>query len=263
MEHESLIVKEIDKIAIITLNRPEIFNALSVQVDQELKEALSSCGANKKIRAVILNGNGPGFCSGHDFSEMEGEISIFEFREIFGGINKIVDVILKMDKPVIAAVHGVVAAGGCLLTTMCDLVVASEDTKFSTPGINVGLTCFSPMLAVCQYAHRKKALELALTGESISAEEAQKIGLVNRVVSREKLNEEAMQLAETVAEKSPVAVGLGKMFFYAIADMNYNNAMEYAREMLSINAMAKDFKEGLNAFFEKRKPNWNDTQDVS
>jgi enoyl-CoA hydratase/carnithine racemase len=256
MGYETLITEERGKIAIVTLNRPEVINALSVQVDQELKDVFSTYAENKGIRAIILKGNGPGFCSGHDFREMREDISVLKFREIFGGINEIVEVIIGMDKPVIAAVHGVVAAGGCLLAAMCDMLVASKDSQFSTPGINAGLTCFSPMLAVCQYAHRKKALELALTGESISADEAYKIGLVNRVVPREKLNQVALQLAETIAEKSSVAVGLGKMFFYASAGMSFPNAMEYAREMLSINAMTKDFKEGLNAFFEKRKPNW-------
>ena len=256
MGYGTLIMEERGKIGMITLNRPEVINALSLQVDRELKDSLCAFAANDGIRAVIVKANGPGFCSGHDFREMKGDISVLEFREIFEGINEIAEVIIKMNKPVIAAVQGVVAAGGCLLAVVCDLIVASEDARFSTPGINVGLTCFSPMLAVCQYAHRKKGLELALTGESIGADEAHKIGLINRVVPREKLNEVALQLAETIAGKSPVAVGLGKLFFYATADMNFNNAMEYAREMLSINAMAKDFREGLNAFFQKRKPKW-------
>lgn len=243
------------RIAYVTMNRPEKRNALSVAHMQELIACFRAIGEDRTIAAVILRGNGPAFCAGHDLNELVGRTPDF-YRYVFDVCTTLMDTIQSIPQPVIAQVHGMATAAGCQLVATCDLAVASEDARFATPGVKIGLFCSTPMVAVSRNLPRKKVMEMLLTGEPISAQEALHYGLVNRVVPREALEAETRALAEKIAAASPFVVGLGKQAFYRQLEMPQPQAYAYAREVMSFNALAADAQEGICAFLEKRPPRW-------
>jgi enoyl-CoA hydratase/carnithine racemase len=239
----------------ITMNRPEKRNALSLAHMQELINCLGAIGEGKEAQVVILCGNGPAFCAGHDLSEMVGRDPEF-YRHLFDVCCELMETIQKIPQPVIAEVHGVATAAGCQLAATCDLVVASEDARFATPGVKIGLFCSTPMVALSRSVGQKRSLEMLLTGEFISAEEALAEGLVNRVVPAEELEAATRVLADKIAEASPLVVGVGKQAFYRQLEMPTEQAYAYTKEVMSFNASFADAQEGICAFLEKRKPEW-------
>jgi enoyl-CoA hydratase/carnithine racemase len=253
-EFANLLVER-GKSARITLNRPERRNALSLELMQELIRALESVAADPESRTIVLDGPGPVFSSGHDLSEMIGRDLGF-YQQLFDTCTVLMETIHRVPQPVIAKVHGVATAAGCQLVATCDLAVASDDARFATPGVRIGLFCSTPMVAVSRAIGRKRAMEMLLSGELIDAETAMAWGLLNRVVPKDRLREAAEELALKVAEASSFVVALGKQAFYTQVDLDQKKAYEYTREVMSTNAIADDAQEGMTAFLEKRKPCW-------
>jgi len=242
-------------VALVTMNRPKKRNALSLDHMQELTTCLKAIGEAGESPVVILRGNGPAFCAGHDLSEMVGRDPAF-YRHLFDVCCELMQTIQAIPQPVIAQVHGVATAAGCQLAATCDLVVASGDARFATPGVKIGLFCSTPMVALSRAVGQKKAMQMLLTGEFISAEEALAEGLVNEVVPAGELEAETRTLAEKIAEASPLVVGVGKQAFYRQLEMSTEEAYAYTKEVMSFNATFADAQEGMCAFLEKRKPEW-------
>ncbi len=253
MEYQTLLVEQRGKVGVITLNRPKVRNALNSQLMDEIVQALLKFDEDPRVTVVVLKGAGGTFCSGHDFAELHGK-PLTDLRRTFGKSVQVLQTITAIKKVVIAAVNGYATAMGCALAAGCDLVIASEEAKFQTPGVNVGFACVTPMAAVYRSVGRKKCLELIITGEAIDAVEAERIGLVNKVVPQKDLEAAVFELAERIASKAPLALQFGKQAFYAMADMEHNQAYKYAVEMISINADTEDGREGMAAFVEKRPP---------
>jgi enoyl-CoA hydratase/carnithine racemase len=239
----------------LTMNRPEKRNALSLAHMQELIHCLKSVGEGREAQVVVLAGSGPAFCAGHDLSEMVGRDPEF-YRHLFDVCCELMETVQAIPQPVIAKVHGVATAAGCQLAATCDLVVASEEARFATPGVKIGLFCSTPMVALSRAIGQKKAMEMLLTGDFVSAEEALATGLVNKVVAAEDLDSETQRLAEKIAEASPLVVGVGKQAFYRQIEMPVEQAYAYTKEIMSFNASFADAQEGICAFLEKRKPEW-------
>jgi enoyl-CoA hydratase/carnithine racemase len=244
-----------DRVAYVTLNRPEKRNALSIEHMNELIHCLQAIGRGREAAAVIVRANGPAFCAGHDLGEMIGQSPDF-YRHEFDVCCELMETIQKIPQPVIAQVQGIATAAGCQLVASCDLAVAAETAKFATPGVKIGLFCSTPMVAVSRAIGRKKALEMLLTGEPITAAEALQYGLINRVVPAADLEAATRALAEKIAASSPFVIGLGKQAFYRQLDMPQDLAYAYAKEVMSLNALAADAQEGMCAFLEKRSPKW-------
>src|SRR5918999_5593908 len=242
-------------VALVTMNRPKKRNALSLNHMRELISCLKAIGEARESLVVVLRGNGPSFCAGHDLSEMLGRDPEF-YRRLFDVCCELMQTIQAIPQPVIAQVHGVATAAGCQLAATCDLVVASKEARFATPGVKIGLFCSTPMVAVSRAVGQKKSMEMLLTGGFISAEEALAEGLVNRVVSAEDLETETRSLAEKIAEASPLVVGIGKQAFYRQLGLPTEQAYAYTKEVMSFNASFADAQEGMCAFLEKRKPEW-------
>lgn len=243
-------------IARVTLNRPERRNALSFALMRELIECLRSIGESDKTRVVIMSAMGNVFSSGHDLNEMRGR-TITESRQLFDACVEMMGAIQKIPQPVIAEVQGMATAAGCQLVAACDLAVAAEEARFATPGVRIGLFCSTPMVALTRAIGRKRALEMLMTGTPIDARTAAEWGLVNRVVPAARLREETLALAGQIAEASPLTVGIGKQAFYTQIDLDQAKAYDYAKEVMSLNAMAADAQEGIGAFLEKRNPCWS------
>ena len=242
-------------VAYVTMDRPSKRNALSLAHMQELTSCFQEIGESKEITIVILRGEGPAFCAGHDLSEMIGR-DPDTYRHIFDVCCVMMDTIQGIPQPVIAQVHATATAAGCQLAATCDLVVASEEARFATPGVRIGLFCSTPMVALSRAVGQKKSMEMLLTGEFVSAEEALAYGLVNRVVPAEELEAEARSLADKISEASPLVVGVGKQAFYRQLEMPTEQAYAYTKEVMSFNATFQDAQEGMGAFLEKRKPEW-------
>jgi enoyl-CoA hydratase/carnithine racemase len=253
--YEHILFEADGAIAHVTMNRPEKRNALSLAHMQELIRCLKAIGEGKEAQVVVLGGDGPAFCAGHDLSEMVGRDPEF-YRHLFDVCCELMETIQTIPQPVIAKVHGVATAAGCQLAATCDLVVASENARFATPGVKIGLFCSTPMVALSRAVGQKKAMEMLLTGEFISAEEALAEGLANKVVSAEKLEAETRALADRIADASPLVVGVGKQAFYRQVEMPVEQAYAYTKEIMSFNASFADAQEGICAFLEKRKPEW-------
>ena len=250
------IVFEVDgQIARITMNRPEKRNALSLAHMQELTSCFKAIGESREASAVVLAGNGPAFCAGHDLSEMIGRDPDF-YRRIFDVCCELMETVQAIPQPVIAMVHATATAAGCQLAATCDLIVAAEEARFATPGVKIGLFCSTPMVALSRAVGQKKAMEMLLTGDFISAQEALAEGLVNKVVPAEELESETRKLAEKITEASPLVVGVGKQAFYRQVEMPVEQAYAYTKEVMSFNASFADAQEGMCAFLEKRKPEW-------
>jgi enoyl-CoA hydratase/carnithine racemase len=258
-----LLRETLDSVAVLTLNRPATRNSLSEGLIAELHAALKEIHEDAKVRAVVIAANGPAFSAGHDMKELTERRSDADrgrayFAEIINACSAMMQAIVHLPKPVIAAVQGVATAAGCQLVASCDLAVASEAASFATPGVDIGLFCSTPMVALSRNVPRKQAMEMLLTGEPVSAQTAQEIGLVNRVVAAGTERDAAIALAQKVALKAAYTVKLGKAAFYRQAEMSLADAYRYAAEVMTENMMARDAEEGIGAFIEKREPKWQD-----
>src|SRR6267378_2226285 len=243
-------------VAFLTLNRPAQYNALSEEMLAALHATLDALSTDASVRVVVLGGAGKAFCAGHDLKQMKATRSLEYYRRLFDVCSRLMMRIQSMPQPVIARVHGTATAAGCQLVAMCDLAVASDDARFAVSGINVALFCSTPSVPLARNISRKQAMEMLLTGDFIDAATAKFRGLVNRVVSIEKLDAEVRALADAILAKSPVAVTIGKKMFYKQIEMGMEAAYEYASEVMVCNMMAEDVGEGIDAFTQKRAPNW-------
>ena len=241
--------------AIVTLSRPERRNALSLALMEELIACLDEISRDGEMRVVILAAAGKVFCSGHDLSEMTGR-NVNEYRRIFDVCSELMMKIAAIPQPVIAQVQGVATAAGCQLVASCDLAIASEDAWFATPGVKIGLFCTTPMVALTRAIGRKRALEMLLTGRPVDARAAADWGLINQAVPAADLESATRKLAAKVAEASSLVVSIGKQAFYTQIDLDLEKAYAYAKEVMSLNAMAADAQEGVGAFLAKRAPCW-------
>ena len=253
-----LLEERADGVLRLTLNRPEARNALSIELMTALVAALGRAADDPHSRVVVIAGAGPAFCAGHDLRELRQDPRRETYQRIFALCSELMLAIVRLPKPVIAEVHGVATAAGCQLVATCDLAVAAEDARFATPGVNIGLFCSTPMVALTRAVGRKAAMEMLLTGKLIDAETAQAIGLVNRVVPRESLRDAVDDLAREIAGKSAVVVKIGKEAFYRQAELDLAAAYRYAAEVMTTNMLARDAGEGIDAFLAKREPVWHD-----
>src|SRR5262244_1621016 len=256
MEKSQYLLVEADApVAVVTMNRPERRNALSLALMEELIACFRSLGQNGEIRVIILAANGPAFSAGHDLSELIDR-QIGDYRHVFDVCTDLMTVIQSIPQPVIAEVQGIATAAGCQLVATCDLAVASDQSQFATPGVRIGLFCTTPMVALTRAIGRKRALQMLLTGELVDARTAADWGLVNQVVPAAELRPAALRLAERIAEASALVVAIGKQAFYTQIDLDQPKAYAYAKEVMSMNALAADAQEGIGAFLGKRAPCW-------
>ena len=254
-----VLLKEHDRgVLRLTLNRPDARNALSTALMSALLEALGRAATEPQARVVVIAGAGPAFCAGHDLREMRTDQRRETYERVFAQCSELMLAIVRLPKPVIAEVHGVATAAGCQLVATCDLAVAAEDARFATPGVNIGLFCSTPMVALTRAVGRKAAMEMLLTGKLIDAETARAIALVNRVVPREGLRDAVDDLAREIAGKSALVVKIGKEAFYRQAELDLAAAYRYAAEVMTTNMLARDAGEGIDAFLAKRAPIWHD-----
>ena len=251
----NLVLHEEGPAARIILNRPDKRNALSLELMEELIEALGAIGGRPEIRAIVLEGAGPAFSAGHDLGEMVGREPEF-YDRLFDVCTVLMETVHRVPQPVIAKVHGMATAAGCQLVASCDLVVASEEARFATPGVRIGLFCSTPMVPISRAVGRKRAMGLLLTGEPIDARTAADWGLVNRVVPAGQLEAAVQELVAAVARSSPLTVEIGKEAFYAQVDLPEHEAYEHTKGVMARNAAAADAQEGMCAFLEKRPPTW-------
>ena len=251
-----LLRQDREGIAILTLNRPQARNAISIALMEELSVALAALARDPAVKVVILAAAGPAFCAGHDLKELRSLPRREAYESVFRHCSEVMLAILRLPKPVIARVQGIATAAGCQLVASCDLAVAAEGARFATPGVNIGLFCSTPMVALSRAVPRKQAMEMLLTGEPISASEAVAVGLINRAVPEAKLEDALRTLAAKIAESSPNIVSLGKEAFYRQIDMPQRSAYKYAAEVMTFNATMADAHEGITAFLRKRKPRW-------
>ena len=255
MSYRDLKFRVEDGIGFLTLNRPEKRNALSMSLMSEMIDVLESIRGNAEVRVVVIAAEGPVFSSGHDLSEMQEGDAVF-YRSVFQACTDMMEAIRALPQPVIAQVQGMATAAGCQLVAACDLAVASREARFATPGVRIGLFCHTPQVPLSRAVGRKRALEMLFTGRPISAEEAERYGLVNRVVAAEELERETKALAAEIAKASPLVLALGKESFYRQVEKGEKEAYGYTKEMMSLNALTADAREGISAFLQKRKPEW-------
>jgi enoyl-CoA hydratase/carnithine racemase len=248
-------------VAVLTLNRPAARNALSLAMLDALHKAFDALGADTSVAAIVLAANGPVFSSGHDLKELtahraDADKGLAFYSEAMTRCSAMMLAIVACPKPVIAAVQGTATAAGCQLVATCDLAIAAEEAHFATPGVNIGLFCSTPMVALSRNVVRKRAMEMLLTGDMLSAADAVEYGLVNRAVPAADLLPQAIALAEKIAAKSPLTVAIGKRAFYAQAEMPLAEAYSYAAQVMVDNMMTRDAEEGIGAFLGKRPPEW-------
>ncbi len=243
-------------VAMLTLNRPDQYNALSQALLTALQNALDAIAADRSIRVVVIAGSGRAFCAGHDLREIRAHSDPAFHRALFEQCGQVMLTINRLPQPVIARVHGIATAAGCQLVAACDLAVATDNARFAVSGINVGLFCSTPAVALSRNLGRKQAMELLLTGEFIDAPTALQQGLINRVVAPDQLDATVWQLAETIANKTPLAISMGKALFYRQLEMGLEDAYAHASETMACNLNSEDAREGIDAFIAKRKPEW-------
>lgn len=248
-------------VAVVVLDRPQQRNALSVAMMAALHGELASLGSDPSVSAIVIAAEGPAFCAGHDLKELtshrtDGDGGRIFYTETMTRCSELMQAIVSCPKPVIAAVHGVATAAGCQLVATCDLAVASQDSRFATPGVNIGLFCSTPMVALARNVSRKRAMEMLLLGDMLTAEEALSYGLVNRVVPQGQAREGALSFARTIASKSPLTMAIGKKAFYDQIEMPLASAYDYAAKVMVENMLKADAEEGIGAFLEKRAPVW-------
>jgi enoyl-CoA hydratase/carnithine racemase len=256
MSYQHLIRSTDGQLGIITLNRPDRRNALSLDLMRELISCLDEMTRETNIRAIVLAASGKVFSSGHDLSEMVGR-TVNDYRRLFDVCTELMMKIQSIPQPVIAQVQGVATAAGCQLVATCDLAIASDQAAFATPGVKIGLFCTTPMVALSRAVGRKRAMEMLLTGKLVDAATAADWGLVNRVVPAAELESATRELACKIAQASSFTVALGKQAYYAQIDLDQPKAYAYAKEVMTLNALAHDAQEGMSAFLEKRVACWS------
>ena len=266
MLHEDMLLEQRHGgVTLLTMNRPAARNSLSLAMLAELHGAITRLGKDTSIKAIVLAGEGPAFCAGHDLKEMTAARQASDggqafFTETMTACSNMMQAVVNCPKPVVAAVEGVATAAGCQLVASCDLAIAGAAARFATPGVNIGLFCSTPMVAVSRNIPRKKVMEMLLTGEMITAETAADWGLVNRAVAEGAAVDSALELAQQIAAKSPATVKIGIEAFYKQLEMPLDKAYDYTAEVMVTNMMDRDAIEGINAFIEKRPPQWRDPE---
>ena len=240
----------------ITLNDPKTYNSLSFKTLNELSKLLKKFDTDSKTRVIIISGNGKGFSAGHNLKEVKSLKNKSKYLKLFNLCSKVMIQIVEGRKPVIAKVHGAAFAAGCQLVASCDLAYSTNDAIFATPGVNIGLFCSTPMVAVSRKINRKQMMKMLLTGEPIKANFAKQIGLINDHFTKNKLNKEILNIAKKISSKSNLTIKIGKRAFYKQLEMPLKKAYAYTSKMMTLNMMAMDAKEGISAFLEKRKPKW-------
>jgi len=252
----TLLRDDADGISTLTLNRAQKYNALSSAMLTELQEALDDIRQDETIRVVIIAAEGKAFCAGHDLKEMRSSEDKSFHEALFSQCGRVMISINQMPQPVIARVNGIATAAGCQLVAACDLAVATEESRFAVSGINVGLFCSTPAVALSRNLPRKLAMQMLLTGDFISADKARQFGLINEVVKSGELHQATRSLAEKIVAKSSLAIKLGKEVFYEQLSLDLPEAYAYAGNMMACNMDSEDAREGIDAFVEKRKPEW-------
>ena len=256
MSEPILLRADADAVATLTLNRPAQRNALSRPMIAALSSALDDIGRDRSVRAVVIAANGPGYCAGHDLKEVRANPDRAFYDILFAECSRLMTRIVRQPQPVIACVHGIATAAGCQLVASCDLAVASEEARFATPGVNIGLFCSTPMVALSRAVSRKHAMEMLLTGDLMDARTARRFGLVNRVVPAAALRDETQALAARIAGKSGAVVKIGKEAFYRQLEMGLDEAYDYTSGVIAANMEMHDAEEGIDAFIAKREPVW-------
>jgi len=250
-------INKINKeISSIIIDEPKTYNSLSFKNLNDLLKVLKKLDSNKNVKVIILEGSGKGFSAGHNLKEVKSLKKKNKYQKLFNLCSKVMLQIVEGRKPVIAKVHGAAFAAGCQLVASCDLAYSSNDALFATPGVNIGLFCSTPMVAVSRKINRKSMMEMLLTGEPIKANFAKELGLINNHYSKRRLNKEVLKIAKKIASKSNLTIKIGKQAFYKQLEMPLSKAYSYTSKMMTINMMAMDAREGISAFLEKRKPNW-------
>ena len=245
-----------DGISVVTINEPKTYNALSFQNLNDLIKVFQKLDKNKNTKVIIIEGSGKGFSAGHNLKEVKNLKIRNKYQKLFNLCSKLMLQIVEGKKPVIAKVHGAAYAAGCQLVASCDLAYSTKDALFATPGVNIGLFCSTPMVAVSRKINKKSMMKMLLIGEPIKADYAKEIGLINDYFSKSKLNKEVIKIAKKIASKSNYTIKIGKQTFYKQLEMPLRKAYAYTSKMMTINMMAMDAKEGISAFLEKRKPKW-------
>ena len=240
----------------VIINEPKTYNSLSYKNLKDLINVFKKLDKDKKVKVIILEGAGKGFSAGHNLKEVKGLKKKERYQKLFNLCSKLMLQIVEGRKPVIAKVHGAAYAAGCQLVASCDLAYSTKDALFATPGVNIGLFCSTPMVAVSRKINRKPMMKMLLTGEPIKADYAKEIGLINDYFSKSNINTEILKIAKKIASKSNLTIKIGKQAFYKQLEMPLRKAYSYASRMMTLNMMAMDAKEGVSAFLEKRKPNW-------
>jgi enoyl-CoA hydratase/carnithine racemase len=251
--------RDTNGVAWLTLNRPQARNALSIALMQALDAELAAIADDPAVTVVVIGGAGPAFCSGHDLRELRAQPNREAYQAVFALCSRMMQRIVGLPKPVIARVHGVATAAGCQLVASCDLAVAADTARFATPGVNLGLFCSTPMVALSRAVGRKAAMEMLLTGDLVDAVRARELGLVNRVVPEARLDAEVATLAGQIASKSPLTLAIGKVAFYRQAELSLEEAYAYASDVMARNMLARDAAEGIDAFLDKRAAVWTGT----
>lgn len=260
ISNEAVLLRhDADGVATLTLNRGNKFNALSTELMAAVQDALDAIAADSSVRVVVLAGAGKAFCAGHDLAEMRADPGPEAMTRLFSQCSRMMLSLTRIPQPVIARVHGMATAAGCQLVAQCDLAISAEEARFATSGINVGLFCSTPMVAVTRNLPRKQAMEMLLTGDFIDAETALRYGLVNRVVPGAELDAAVAAMATTLAGKAPVALARGKRLFYSQLEVGLEGAYEQATRVITDNMQDQDTRAGIDAFVEKKPmPEWND-----
>ncbi len=257
LDQTALVLRsDAEGVATLTLNRPKAYNALSLDLMRSLRAALEAVAAEPEIRAVVLQGAGKGFCAGHDLKELRANPGRAFYEETFTECSRLMLAIVGLPQPVIAKVHGIATAAGCQLVATCDLAVAADNARFATPGVNIGLFCSTPMVALSRNVPRKRAMEMLLLGEMQPAARALEIGLINKAVPEAELDAAADEIAQTILSKSPLILKIGKEAFFRQAEMDLEAAYAYTAEVMTENMLTRDAGEGIDAFIEKRHPSW-------
>jgi enoyl-CoA hydratase/carnithine racemase len=250
-------INKINKdIALIIIDDPKTYNALSLKNLNDLIKAFKKLDSDKNTKVIIIEGSGKGFSAGHNLKEVSRLKKRSKYQKLFNLCSKLMLQIVEGKKPVIAKVHGAAFAAGCQLVASCDLAYSTSDAIFATPGVNIGLFCSTPMVAVSRKVNRKRMMKMLLTGDPVKANYAKEIGLINDHFSKTRLNNEVLKLAKQISSKSNLTIKIGKQTFYKQLEMPLRKAYAYTSKMMTANMMAIDAKEGISAFLEKRKPKW-------
>jgi len=255
-EPSILLRDDVDGIATLTLNRPDQRNALSLGLMTALEHQIDGIAEDPSVRVVIIGAAGTAFCAGHDLREVRADQRREAYETLFAQCSRLMLKIVRLPKPVIARVQGVATAAGCQLVATCDLAVAAHSARFATPGVNIGLFCSTPMVALSRAVPRKQSMEMLLTGDMITADRARELGLINRVVPASELEAATRDLARQIASKSPLTLAIGKEAFYRQAELDLEEAYAYASGVMTRNMLARDAGEGIDAFLAKRAPEW-------